>query len=716
MSTQHNCCQAEQKQAKSSQNFIGKTKVVLPVNEMHCADCALNIEGFLKHISGVLEAEVNYITGNATIFYDPHRVDLETIKKAIAKPGYIVRDTALEKARNFWQRKKQVIFTTTCGILLLSSWIATWSSFAPAYLNSLFALLAVLIGGYPIFKNAAKTLLSKDLNVNVLVSLAVVGAVTIGGYKEAATVIFIMLLGELLEDFTVGKTRQAIAKLIGLVPKYALIKRNSETIQVAVDEVQVGDIVVIKPGERIPVDGVVISGEGWINQAMLTGEPIPVEKHVNDKVYSGTVNDTGSFEMQAGQVGENTTLARIRRLVQEAEEEKAPIQRVVDKYSRYFVPLILLTAVIVYLVTRDITRAITILIVACPCALILATPTAVVAAIGHAARRGILIKGGEFLESAGRLNLLLMDKTGTLTVGQPRVTEIKGFGKHNEQEILRLAAIVEKRSEHPLAKAVVRRAEEVGMTIPDPEDFKVFRGKGVIGDQDGRKIILGSREFIGQEKIDLSEEIDIFMQEREKEGETALIVAHDQEVCGVICVADTIRKEASIAISELKNSGIKDIFMLTGDNQRTAESIAKKVGISEFFFEMLPEDKLAKVKELKEKGYRVGMIGDGINDAPALACADIGIAVGGGTDVAMETSDIVLMSDDLRKIPATMRLSRKALKIINGNLIFGLLFNLGMVTLSAKGNMSMIMGAVMHQASSLIVVLNSMRLLVGREK
>jgi Cd2+/Zn2+-exporting ATPase len=547
--------------------------------------------------------------------------------------------------------------------------------------------------------------------VDTLVSIAAIAATSVGAYQEAATVIFIMLLGEFLEHLTVGKARKAISSLIQLSPKMAWVRRGGEEVQIPIEKVKANDVVIVKPGERIPVDGKIISGCGSINQSMLTGESIPVEKETGDRVYCGTINEAGSCEIETTQIAEDTKLAQIKRLILEAQAEKSPTQRVMDRFARYFIPAILLIALVTYLITGDPIRAITILIVACPCALVLGTPTAVVAAIGNAARQGILIKGGIFLEQMGRLRTLLMDKTGTLTHGRPKVVEMKAFDGSDEKKLLYWTAIAEKRSEHPLARAITEKADGIGLTIPHPESFENFRGKGVRAKCDSRIITVGRSEWLAGEGIEIPDSVKGLLKTKESEGMTPLLVSLDGRLLGTVFMADTLREQAKTTINKIRGEGVSEIWMLTGDSEQVANRIGNELGIR-YEARLLPEDKVKMVKEWKRKGQVVAMVGDGVNDAPALAAADVGIAMGAvGTDVAIETSDVALMSDEIEKIPTAIRLSRKALYVIKENLVFALVFNTVLVYLSAQGWMTMILGAVMHQASSLLVILNSMRLL-----
>jgi Cd2+/Zn2+-exporting ATPase len=691
--------------------FEGKSKIVVNIENIHCGDCALNIERSVEHVPGVLSAEVSYVLSSATVYYDPHRVEEDRIKKAITKPGYAVRETLTERTRAFWKEKRAFIFLCLSGVTLGLSWIFGWTSFRPSTLPTALAIASLILGGYPIVKSAIQTLLIPDLNVDTLVSIAAISATAVGAYQEAATVIFIMLLGEFLEGLTVGKTRKAIASLIQLSPKMAWVRREDLEIQVPIEDVKSTEVVIVKPGERIPVDGKIISGCASINQSTLTGESIPVEKDVGDKVYCGTFNESGSCEIEATQVAEDTKLAQIKRLILEAQAEKSPTQRVMDRFSRYFIPAIILTSLATYLVTGEILRAITILIVACPCALVLGTPTAVVAAIGNAARQGILIKGGSYLEQMGRLKTLLMDKTGTLTHGKPKVVEIKSLDGMDEKEVLYWAAIAEKRSEHPLARAITEKAEELGLSIPHPLSFENFRGRGVRVQWNSKTIVAGSTEMMKMEGVEIPESGKALLEAKQLEGMTSLLIMRDHQILGVISIADTLREGAREAIDQIREQGISEIWMLTGDSPLVADRIGKQLGIR-YEAKLLPEEKVVSVKEWRRKGRVVAMIGDGVNDAPALAAADIGIAMGAvGTDVAIETADIALMTDELEKIPTAIRLSRKALRVIKENIIFALAFNTVLVLLSAQGWVTMILGAVMHQASSLLVILSSMRLL-----
>ncbi|HAZ32047.1 MAG TPA: cadmium-translocating P-type ATPase [Dehalococcoidia bacterium] len=573
-------------------------------------------------------------------------------------------------------------------------------------------LLAALVGGVPIVYGAVRGLLRKDMNVGLLISIALIASLFIEEYIAGAIVVFIMLVGELLENITVAKTGNAIRKLMDLKPKTARVRRAGGEVVLPVEEVKLRDMVLVKPGERIPVDGVVTSGQGAVNQASLTGESIPVEVGPGDEVFEGTLNELGSLEIETTKIGRETTLAHVIELVEEAQADKAPAQRVADRFAKYFTPLILGIALITYYFTGDAIKAITVLIVACPCALVLATPTAVIAAIGNAARRGILIKGGRSLEAAGRVNAAVFDKTGTLTYGKPQVTTIRSFSEKTERDVLARAALAEKFSEHPLAKAIIRKAQELAIEVPDPSDFQVILGRGVVARASEQEVILGNRKLLTDRRVKLPPEAEGYLALRESNGETCLLLAEDERFLGVITVADVLREGTRQAITAMRESGVKKIVMLTGDNARTAEAIASLAGIDEFAADQLPEDKVNTVRRLKQE-YKVVVIGDGINDAPALATADVGIAMGViGSDTAIEAADIALLTDDLTQAAQAIRLSRKALRTITVNIF---LFSLGLnavgMYLAIGGFVGPVMAAVLHNVAAVGVVLNSARLI-----
>lgn len=580
------------------------------------------------------------------------------------------------------------------------------------------AVVPMLLGGGFITYNAIMaTLETRRITAGILVVIAMVGSVYIGEYLAAAVVAFMMIGGEFLEDMTLEKTRNAVRELVRLVPDTATVFRSGQWVQVDVASLRKGDRVLVRPGERIPVDGKVDVGHAAVNQATLTGESMPVEKGPGDPVFTGTINESGAIEVLVEKVGEATTLGRIIQVVYEAQERKGRTQRIADRFAAYFTPIILLVCVAVWLVTRDIVRVMSVLVIACPCALVLATPTAVVAAVGNAARRGVMIKGGAVLELAARTTTLLFDKTGTLTEGRPAVHAVKAFPGTDVKRILAFAAAAEERSEHPIARAILDKARAEGLSWSRAADFTQVFGVGVQATVDGSLVRVGNRRLLEQGGLRNSTAAATFLAEQERLGRTALLVAEGDRILGGIAVADTVRKNASHAIRRIREAGISEVIMLTGDNAATARAIASQVGIEDVRSNLLPEDKLKVVSDLKAQGRIVGMVGDGVNDAPALMLADVGIAMGAaGADVAMESAGIALMGDDLGMVSEVLRLSRRTLRIILQNIWgFAVLVNVVGITLASSGWLSPIEAAIVHNLASAFVVLNSARLLTYRK-
>ncbi|GFP43350.1 P-type Cu+ transporter, partial [Candidatus Hakubella thermalkaliphila] len=708
------------------------------IKGMTCQDCANKIEKELASLNGIEEASVSFVTAQAIVKYNPEAIEVTAIKKVFTSLGYAVTETRGSVTDAFEYKYKETARVFSVGILLLSSWLIHLLTGIPPVITDSMALAAIMIGGYPIASKAIKALIKRELNVDALVAIAASAAIAIGDYTEAGLVIFILLLGEFLESVTLARTTRAIKGLASLIPDTVKLKRGDLEVDVPSSEIKVGDVVVVRSGEHIAIDGVIVKGDATIDQSLITGESIPVERSSGDDVYSGTINKVGAVEIKATKVGRDTTVARIERMITEAQGRKAPVERTVDRFAKYFVPAILILSAIVFLATGDVRRAITVLIVACPCALVLGTPTAVVAAIGAAARRGILIKGGGALEAVGRVNGVIFDKTGTLTYGAPKVVAIKEVCGHKEEDIVQLAAVAEKFSEHPLAGAILDKAGEWELIIAAPDDFKVKKGQGIEVKHNGMHIVVGNRSLLRDNNIALSAAADEYMKDRERLGETALIVAHgtdkcndicasdthmpdahikddfccSKEVCGVISLSDTLRESSAEAIQSLRSGRIAIIALYTGDNLRTASAIARRLGIEEVAAGLLPEDKVNKIKALMEQGNTIAMVGDGINDAPALATADIGIAMGVvGSDIAVQAANIAILNDDILSVPKVINLGRKALSVIRQNLFFALVFNTVMIALASQGFISMIAAAVFHQTSSLMVILNSMRLL-----
>lgn len=576
------------------------------------------------------------------------------------------------------------------------------------------ALTALVLSGLPILWGAYKGLSQRQVNVDELVSLAIIACLIEGEFLTAAVVSFVMVFGAMLEEATSNSARKAVESLVSISPDTATVVTEGKMQTVPVAEVKVGDLLLVKPGERIPVDGVVMKGITSVDESSMTGEPIPREKGIGDEIYAGTLNQNGVVEVEATKIGEDSTLGKVIKLVSEAEAHKPQAVKLIDRYARWFTPTILVAAAVTWWITGEAGRAITVLIVGCPCALILAAPTAIVASIGRAAKSGILVKGGLFLEETGRANTILFDKTGTLTEGEPRVDEIYGVAGIEPSEVLARAACVEQNSTHPLAKAVLRAAHYAKINICPVEEMVTEIGRGVRAKVQGRLVEVGSACLTGG---DIPEILCSNLENIKENGTTPLLVYEEGRALGVISVADHIRPTARQMVQNLRSLGIKRIGLLSGDHEKAAIPVADSVGLTDAWGELKPEDKLRMIEDFQAKGEVVVYVGDGINDAPALARANVGIAMGEvGTDVALETADIVLMHDDISKLPFLVQLSRRTLKTIKWNIAFGLIFNAVAVLASGGGFLTPIMGAVVHNIGSVLVVLSSASLVFASER
>ena len=598
------------------------------------------------------------------------------------------------------------------GVLTIVSWIMAHWEIGPNFLNAGLALFATLFGGYLRFVSGFKDIFNRKITVNVFVTVALIATIAVGEFRAAAIVVFIMAVAGALETYTLDKTRRSIRNLLDLTPKTATVRRGAEEVLVPVNDIQVEDIVIVRPGGRIPVDGIVVSGESCVNQAPITGESMPVEKFKGGEVFGGTLNETGRLEIKTTKTGKDTTLARIVHLVEQAQGTKAPIQNLADRFTVWFLPAVLVLAVIAFLASGDVKVAVSVLLVACPCAFAIATPTAVTAGISNMARHAVLIKGGVFLELAKKMDVLLVDKTGTFTLGKPKVVDIVSLDGVPEEEVLRLAAIAEKYSEHPLARSIMTRAKECDITVPDPDEFNIEVGRGVTARLDGKKIWVGKNKFLRDKGTSITDSIENTISEQTEQGRTTVLVANDSKPIGLIAIADEIRSQTPHAIKSLKAMGIKEIIMLTGDNHKVAKAVAEEIGVDSFEAELMPEQKLEFVEKLQKEGKVVGMIGDGINDAPALALADVGIAMGvAGTDVAVETADVTLMNDDLSRVVNFMDMSKKVLLRIKLNIFFSIAYNVIGFVLAGFGLLTPVLAVIFQEAGCITVVFSSTLLL-----
>jgi len=699
----------------------GTKTVKLRIIGMDNPHCVSIISGGLNSLQGIKEKNL-LVTEKGTITYDPRKVSLADIKKTIQDLGYKPLEETASIDTEKQERDKEIkALKIRTGIAIILSlpllYLAMLAPFFNLPLGSLItnnmALIQLVLatpviaagsifysrGILAFFKTKAATmdtLVAIGTGTAYIYSLVLSIMLWTGRisevelyYEVAALLIAFILFGRYLEAGAKGKTSEAIKKLIGLQAKTALIKRGKKEIEVPIEEVQVDDLVIVKPGGKIPVDGVIMEGHSSLDESMITGESIPVEKSKGDKVIGATINKTGSFIFKATKVGADTALAQIIKLVEDAQGSKAPIQKMADKVSAYFVPAILgigiISFLIWYLLGMGLAFAITIfvavLIIACPCALGLATPTAIMVGTGKGAENGILIKSAEALQKAQELDIIVFDKTGTLTKGKPEVTDIIAQKWTTEKDVLLYSAIAEKRSEHPLGEAIVRKAKEKKIKLSDPIGFKAFTGRGLEAKHKGKKILLGNRKLMSEKKINIKN-IETDLQKLENEGKTAMILSLNNKVAGIIAVADTLKEYSQRAVELLHNLG-KEVVMITGDNERTGKAIAKQVGIDLVLAEVLPEDKAKEIKKLQLKNKKVAMVGDGINDSPALAQADIGIAIGSGTDVAIESADIILIKEDLRDVVRAMELSRYTMKKIKQNLFWAFFYNSAGIPLAA---------------------------------
>ena len=609
------------------------------------------------------------------------------------------------------------IVPVVVAALTLVSWALAHWKVGPVFVNAALALVATLFGGFQRFIAGFKDISKRKITVNVFVVVALLATLAVGEFRAAAIIVFIMAAAGALETYTLDKTRRSIRDLLDFAPATATVRRDGQEVSVPVADITIGDQVVVRPGERIPVDGIVVAGSSSVNQAPITGESMPVEKLKGSVVFSGTLNESGRLEIETEKVGEGTTLARIVHLVQDAQGTRAPIQNLADRFTAWFLPAVVVLAVVAFFVTGDVKAAVAVLLVACPCAFAIATPTAVTAGVSNMARRAVLIKGGIFLELASKIDHLLVDKTGTFTFGRPKVVDTVTFNGRKPDDILHLACIAERYSEHPLGRAILSAGQKQGLTIPEPEDFTSSAGMGVEAQWNGSAIRVGKPSFLKATGLSIPRAMEEAITTQSEKGRTAVLVAQGDELIGLLAIADEVRPEIPDAIHALKAMGVKQITMLTGDNQKVAAAVAEAIGVDNFEAELMPEQKQEYVRACQAKGQVVGMIGDGVNDAPALALADVGIAMGAaGTDVAIETADVTLMNDDIAGVSQFMWMSATVLRRIKLNIFFSMIYNIVGLGLSVVGLMTPIVAVIFQEAGCITVVLSSTLLLWAKPK
>ncbi len=733
----------------------------LNIEGMTCASCARAVERVTGKLDGVSSANVNLATEKLSISYEPSKLRASDIKNAIEKAGYKAveeeatidtdKDSKLKEQKSLWIRFI-ISLVATVPLLYISmghmvglplpEFIDPMMNPAAFAIAQLILTIPVVAVGYRYYLVGFKTLFKGSPNMDSLIAIGTSAAVLYGifalvqilqgkteyamelYFESAAVILTLITLGKYFETVSKGKTSEAIKKLMGLAPKTATIIKDDREIEIPIDEVEVGDIIVVKPGEKMPVDGIVVSGITSVDESMLTGESIPVEKHSGDTVIGASINKNGSIHYKATRVGKDTALSQIIKLVEDAQGSKAPIAKLADIISGYFVPIVIILAILSGLAwflisgesaTFALTIFISVLVIACPCALGLATPTAIMVGTGKGAENGVLIKSGEALETAHIIDTVVLDKTGTITEGKPKVTDIITAENIREEELLMLSASAEKGSEHPLGEAIVEHAEKIGIETEKASDFKAIPGHGIEVTIKGKLMLLGNRKLMVERNISL-ESFEDSSDRLANEGKTPMYIALDGSLAGIIAVADTVKDTSKRAVESLHKMGIK-VAMITGDNERTAQAIARQVGIDRVLSEVLPEDKAKEVKKLQSEGSKVAMVGDGINDAPALAQADIGIAIGSGTDVAMESADIVLMRSDLMDVPTAIQLSRSTIRNIKQNLFWAFAYNtigipiaMGILHVFGGPLLSPMFAGAAMSLSSVSVVTNALRL------
>jgi Cu+-exporting ATPase len=743
--------------------LVETSNKTLKIEGMTCAACAKSIERITKKLPGVVEANVNFATEKLNISFEPSKVRTSDIKKAIEKGGYKALEDESNVDNDKAKKEKEIkalwnrfivsaIFAVPLFLIAMVPMIAEELGYVmPAAIDpmmhpeafaiiQLILVIPVMISGKKYFTVGFKSLARLTPNMDSLISIGTAAAflysifsvyqiMFLGNvdyvmyFESAAVILTLITLGKYLESVTKGKTSEAIKKLMGLAPKTAIIIRENVEVEIPIDEVEVGDIVVVKPGEKMPVDGQVVFGTTLVDESMLTGESMPVEKAIGDKIIGASINKNGSIQYKATRVGKDTALAQIITLVENAQGSKAPIARMADIISSYFVPVVIAVAILSSLgwylsgetMVFSLTIFISVLVIACPCALGLATPTAIMVGTGKGAEYGVLIKSGTALETAHKIQTIVFDKTGTLTEGKPKVTDIVTVEGMDEAYLLKIAASAEKGSEHPLGEAIVKGAEERSLELVKVNKFKAIPGYGIEVSIDGNNVLLGNRKLMVERGISL-EQLEEISNKLAEEGKTPMYIAIENKISGIIAVADTVKENSKKAIEILHSMGI-EVAMITGDNKRTAAAIARQVGIDRVLAEVLPEDKANEVKKLQAEGKKVAMVGDGINDAPALAQADIGIAIGSGTDVAMESADIVLMRSDLMDVPTALHLSKKTITNIKQNLFWAFGYNIlgipvamGVLHLFGGPLLNPIIAALAMSFSSVSVLTNALRL------
>jgi Cd2+/Zn2+-exporting ATPase/Cu+-exporting ATPase len=689
-------------------------RLELTVAELDCADEARQIETALRRLNGVIEVRTAVGARQAIVSYDPGRVDPAAIRAAIRRLGMtVVVGAAPAPRRRSALDSLGWLFVAAVAAVALLGLLGERLGLVDAVAERLppwLAVAAVLVGGYPVFRNVLRALRNRTLTSHALMTLGILGALGIGQHAAAAVIVFFMRFADSLEGATTERARRAIRQLLEMAPVAARVERDGTDAEIPADRLRRGEIVLVKPGERIPVDGVVVEGRASVNQAPLTGESIPVERTAGEPVLAATICVRGALRIRTERVGRDTTFGQVVRLVEQAEAAKAPVQRFADRFTAYYIPVVLAVATGTYLLGGNAAAAVATVLVSCSCAIAMATPVTVLAAVGHAARRGIVVKGGRYLEALAKVDTLVMDKTGTLTRGRPEVTDVVALAGVPEEEVLALAADLERQSEHPVAAGIERVAGRRRRPCREPQDFAVHPGEGVSARVNGAPVACGTERLMTRLGIPVRDPARARIAAVAAEGKSVVLVARDGALVGLIALTDTVRPEVAGALAALRRLGLRRLLMLTGDRREVAEAVARSLGL-EVEAEMLPRDKIRRIQRLQEAGHIVAMVGDGINDAPALAQADVGIAMGvAGTDAAIEAAHVALMADDWSVVPDAVALGRRAFRTIKQNLWFTAGYNLLGMTLAATGWLPPMAAAAAQTLPDVGVMLNSARL------
>lgn len=702
---------------------------VYRVDGFTCANCAGKFEKNVKDLPGVKDAKVNFGASKLTVYGE---ATIEALEEAGAFEQLKVtkepsRRQPLQYKQIPFYKKHRSIFIS---VLLLVFGYVFQFKYGESNIGTIgLFLTSILVGGFPLLKTGLRNVTRLEFDMKTLMTVAVIGGAIIGEWGEVAVVVILFAISEALERFSMDRARKSIQSLMDIAPNDALIKRNGQEFTAHVDDIVVGDVMIVKPSQKIAMDGIVVRGHSSVNQAAITGESVPVEKAVDDEVFAGTLNEEGLLEIKITKLVEDTTISKIIHLVEEAQGERAPAQAFVDKFAKYYTPIIMVVAALVAIIPPLFTggnwstwvyQGLAVLVVGCPCALVISTPISIVSAIGNAAKKGVLVKGGVYLEEMASLKAMAFDKTGTLTKGVPVVTDFTLLNpQHDQRQLFAIVAALENRSQHPLASAIVAKAEDEQLPYHDytVENVTALTGKGITGIVNGETYYVGSPKLF-QERLPMRDITPLAqdIKSLQQQGKTAMLVGTETELLAIVAVADEVRPSSKEVIGKLHETGIAKTVMLTGDNERTAHAIGQAVGVADIQAELMPEDKLRFIKQLQEKHGHVAMVGDGVNDAPALAAATVGIAMGGaGTDTALETADIALMGDDLKKLPFTVKLSRKTLNIIKANIAFAIAIKLAALLLVVPGWLTLWIAILSDMGATVLVALNSMRLMGVKE-